>query len=261
MTQTIMTTLFKKQNISCSNCNLSELCLPMGLDNTELKQLDQLMRQHQSRQPLRRKEHLFDSGDPLTHLYAIRSGCIKTVLQSTAGDEQILGFHLPGELLGLDALENNQHTCTAIALTDTRICQLPFEKMNQICGQIPAFHHQIQHLIGRKISQDHTMMLLLGKKNAEERLLSFLLSLSTRFQQRGFSAHDFNLNMSRHDIANYLGLAVETISRLLKRFQTKGLISVQHRNIQLHDLEKLKSGVSFCKGNPTCNNQDLHSRD
>jgi len=216
----------------------------------ELQQLDNLMQQRQPRQPLRRKEHLFESGDTLNSLYAIRSGCIKTVLPSETGDEQVLGFHLPGELIGLDALEHDRHTCTAIALTDTHLCQLPFNHLEQICGQIPALHHQIQRLIGRKIGQDHAMMLLLGKKSAEERLLTFLLSLSSRFQQRGFSAHVFNLNMSRHDIGNYLGLAVETISRLLKRFQAEELITVQHRNVELHDLDQLKTRISLCGQQP-----------
>ncbi len=236
----------KKQSISCSNCNLSDLCLPLGLNTAELQQLDKLLQQRQLLQPLRRKDRLFESGTTLNSLYAIRSGCIKTVLPSETGDEQILGFHLPGDLIGLDALENNRHTCTAIALTDTHLCQLPFSHLEQICAQIPALHHQIQRLIGRKIGQDQDMMLLLGKKNAEERLLTFLLTLSSRFQQRGFSAHNFNLSMSRHDIGNYLGLAVETISRLLKRFQAEELITVQHRNIQLLDLEQLKTRISIC---------------
>jgi len=242
-------TSLKTQKVSCSNCNLAGLCLPVGLDPAEVEQLDKLIQHRQPRQPLRRNEHLFQSEDALTSLYAIRSGCLKTVLHHATGDEQILGFHLPGELVGLDALEHNQHTCTAIALTDTHLCQLPFKYLDQALHHIPKLQHQIQRLIGRKINQDHTMMLLLGKKNAEERLLTFLLSLSSRFQQRGFSAHDFNLSMSRHDIGNHLGLAVETISRLLKRFQSQGLITVQHRNIQLHDLEQLKLRVTLCKGN------------
>ena len=227
---------FADIKVSCKDCSLLELCLPRGLGKEEMKQLDNII---QRSKPLHHGESLFRIGHSFNSLYVVRAGSVKTYIPTQSGNDQILGFHLSGELLGLDALEKDVHTCTAVALETTMICEFPFCHFEQICQQLPELYHQMYKLMSKEISNDHRMLLLLGKKSAEERLATFLLNLSNRFKKRGFSAKEFNLSMSRHDIANYLGLAVETVSRLFSRFQEEGLVSVQRRHVYIHDLGRL----------------------
>ena len=230
--------------VSCRDCSLAELCLPMGLSAGEIEQLDRIIRR---RRPLRRGEHLFEVGDEFHALCAVRSGTIKTHISSGDGGEQVLGFHLPGELVGLDALDDGRHSCVAVALEATTLCELPFQRLTDLCQALPGLNQQLHRLIGREIAQDHGMLLLLGKKSAEERLASFLVSLSNRFRHRGFSAREFHLSMSRHDIGNYLGLAVETVSRLFSSFRGAGLLSVQRRFVRIEDLDRLRAMANRCE--------------
>ena len=229
--------------VSCHACTLAELCLPRGLDETEIERLDGIVERHR---PLPRGEHLFRMGDSFRSLYAMRSGSIKTYTSTEDGNEQILGFHLPGELLGLDGLEKESHACAAVALESAAVCELPFTRLEELCRILPGLQRQMMRLIGKEVVTEHAMLLLLGKKNAEERLASLLLSLSARFKQRGFSEREFNLSMSRQDIANYLGLTVETVSRLFTRFQGDDLLSVQRRHIRIQDMDRLRSMAGIC---------------
>lgn len=223
---------------SCANCSLAELCLPYGLETADLERLEGIIRRDR---PISRGEHLFHVGDNFYALYAVRSGSVKTYVPTESGEEQVLGFNLPGELLGFDAIETERHTCAAIALESTTVCELPFGELLDLCSSIPGLQHQLNRFIGRVITKDHWTLLLLGKKSAEERMAAFLVSLSSRFKQRGFSASEFHLSMSRHDISDYLGLAVETVSRLFARFQDEGLITVDKRFVHIHDLGRLRA--------------------
>jgi CRP/FNR family transcriptional regulator len=228
---------------ACSHCSLQDLCLPFGITNDDLEQLEEIIRQ---RRPIQRNDHLYRPGDRLANIYAVRSGSIKTYTLTNDGQEQITGFHLPGELLGLDAIGDGAHPCAAKALETTSVCEMPFDQLEELAGRIPGLQHQLFRLMSKELQADEQFMMLLGKKSSEERLAAFLLSLSQRFHQRGYSSTEFNLSMSRNDIANYLGLAVETVSRLFSRFQASGIIEVQRKLIAIVDLPGLQTvaGVS-----------------
>lgn len=224
--------------VACKSCSLAQLCLPRGLDEEDVERLDKII--HRSR-PLHRGDHLFREGEKLQHLYVVKTGTVKTYTPAEDGSEQVIGFHLPGELLGLDAIETERHHCSATVLETSAVCEVPFDRLELLSSKIPSLQHQMFRLLSREIGQDEDMLTLLGKRSAEERLASFLLSLSNRFHRRGFSASDFYLSMSRHEIGNYLGLAVETISRLFTRFQDEGLLTAERKHIKLLDIHRLEA--------------------
>ncbi|RKT45083.1 fumarate/nitrate reduction transcriptional regulator Fnr [Thiocapsa rosea] len=226
--------------IACRNCSLSSLCLPMGLAPDDVERLDEIVKRTR---PLHRGDFLFRDGDRFRSLYVVKTGSVKTFAPSPEGGEQVLGFHLPGEVIGLDAIDKDIHACSAKVLETSAICELPFTRLEELTATIPSLQHQMFRLLSKEIGHDTDMLLLLGKKNAEERLAAFLLSLSKRLHKRGLSATDFYLSMSRHEIGNYLGLAVETVSRLFTRFQDDGLMNVDRKHIQLLDVGMLESLV------------------
>lgn len=221
---------------SCRYCSLHALCLPRSLNDSEVRELESIVRHPR---PLRRGETLFRVGEPMRSLYAVKSGSIKACTATSDGDEQIVGFHLPGDLLALDAMGDDVHGCSAVALETSSVCEFRLSDLESICRTIPRLQHQLNRLIGKQISADNEMLLLLGKRTAEGRLAAFLLNLGERFKTRGFSGHEFNLSMARHDIGNYLGLAVETVSRLFSRFQDQGLLSVEQRRVRIFDADRL----------------------
>jgi CRP/FNR family transcriptional regulator len=237
--------------IACKDCSLFQLCLPVGIDATELEELDSIIKR---RRPLKRGEHLFHVGSPFQAIYAVRSGSIKTYAPTEDGHEQVTGFHLPGELLGLDAINLQHHPCAAKALETTSYCEIPFERLEELSTRLPSLQHQLLKIMSKEILHDQSLLMLLGKKSAEERLAALLLSLSSRYRQRGFSATDFHLSMSRNDIGNYLGLAVETVSRLFSRFQEEGLLDVQRKHIGIADLPRLKAIANARHGTKTKEN-------
>ncbi|MFB1486766.1 MULTISPECIES: fumarate/nitrate reduction transcriptional regulator Fnr [unclassified Thiocapsa] len=226
--------------IACRNCSLSSLCLPMGLAPDDVERLDEIVKRTR---PLHRGDFLFRDGDRFRSLYVVKTGSVKTFAPSPEGGEQVLGFHLPGEVIGLDAIDKDIHACSAKVLETSAICEIPFTRLEELTATIPSLQHQMYRLLSKEIGHDTDMLLLLGKKNAEERLAAFLLSLSKRLHKRGLSATDFYLSMSRHEIGNYLGLAVETVSRLFTRFQDDGLMNVDRKHIQLLDVDTLESLV------------------
>jgi CRP/FNR family transcriptional regulator len=222
--------------VACKDCGLFQLCLPVGIDGADLDLLDSIIKR---RRPIKRGEHLFQVSEPFQAIYAVRSGSIKTYIPTEDGYEQVIGFHLPGELVGLDAIHTDIHPCAAKALETTSVCEIPFDRLEELSERIPSLRHQLLKIMSREILHEQSLLMLLGKKNAEERLASLLLSLSGRYQQRGFSATEFNLSMSRNDIGNYLGLVVETVSRLFTRFQDERLLTVQRKHIRILDLPRL----------------------
>lgn len=228
---------FDNIKVACRNCSLTSLCLPMGLTPEDVDLLDAIVKRNR---PLHRGDHLFRQGDKFQCIYVVKTGTVKSFDPGEDGSEQVLGFHLPGEMIGLDAIETGFHHCSAKILETTAVCEIPFNRLEELSSTIPSLQHQMYRLLSREIGHDEDMLTLLGKRNAEERLASFLLSLSGRFQRRGFSPSDFYLSMSRHEIGNYLGLAVETVSRLFTRFQDDGLLKVERKHVQLVDIERLK---------------------
>jgi CRP/FNR family transcriptional regulator len=213
------------------------------LNRDEMAQLDAVIRQSRR---LKRGEYLFRSGEGFRSLYAVRTGYFKTCVSSQDGREQVTGFHMSGELMGLDGISSNLHGCDAIALEDSEVCELPFNRMETLGRDIPSLQHHFFRLMSREIVRDQSVMLLLGNMKAEERLAAFLLNLSQRLSARGFAANDFILRMSREEIGSFLGLKLETVSRTLSKFQQQGWLAVDHKHIQLVKPEALKELVAGC---------------
>ena len=229
--------------VSCQICTLTELCLPHGMGKEEMEKLDNIVIRQQPYQP---GQHLFRPGDKSHALFAVRSGALKTYCITEDGEEQVLGFTLPGELVGMDGLSGGAYSSASVVLETSSICELPYNKLEGLCHELPGLQKQMFSLIGREITADQHMLMLLGKRTAEERLASFLLSLSTRYSQRGLSATEFNLPMSRQDIGNYLGLAIETVSRLFAQMQERKVLKVNRRQITILEPGNLKSMVEAC---------------
>jgi CRP/FNR family transcriptional regulator, anaerobic regulatory protein len=228
---------------SCQQCTLADLCLPHGLDQDSIERLDDIVERNP---PYHRGDHLFRPGHTSHALFAVRSGALKSYCLTEDGDEQVLGFILPGELTGMDGLAGGHYASASVALETTSVCELPYEQLTVLCSELPGIHDQLMRIVGKEITTDQQMLMLLGKRNAEERLASFLLSLSTRYQRRGLSATEFNLPMSRQDIGNYLGLAIETVSRLFARFQEDEVLAVDRKLITICKPEALAFMVDAC---------------
>jgi len=226
-------TLQPKLQAACSTCSLSQLCLPMGLEQADLERMDTIV----VRSPVMHEgEYLFRVGDPFKAIYAVRSGSYKSYTVDSEGREHVMGFHLPGELLGLDAIYPARHVCNAVALDTSAVCVLRYAELNDLVGRIDGLRMQLLRLISKDLADAAA---LAGDFTAEERIAGFLIGLSRRLQQRGYSSRQFNLTMSRRDIANYLRLAPETVSRVFARFEKDGVIAVEKRAIHLLDAAKL----------------------
>ena len=223
--------------VACSNCNLRELCLPVGLSDPDLERLDQLVAKRRS---VTRGDALFRAGDSFQSLYAVRTGFFKTCVSSEDGRDQVTGFQMAGELLGLDGISHDRHNCDAIALEDSQVCVIPFGQLEELSRDFTPLQHQFHKIMSREIVRDHGVMMLLGSMRAEERLAAFLLNLSQRFTARGFSPSEFHLRMTRDEIGSYLGLKLETVSRAFSRFQEEGLVAVQQKHIRILDTPGLK---------------------
>jgi CRP/FNR family transcriptional regulator, anaerobic regulatory protein len=235
----------QKIKVSCSDCSLSELCLPRGMGQGALEQLENIVKRSS---PLQKGEVLFRAGDKFRGIYAVRSGLVKVSATDDDGEEQIIGFFLPGEMLGLDAVETQVHACSAIALETSSYCAVPFSELSEICEQIPELQNQLFRIMSRELSAENQMLLTLGKRNSEEKVATFLLTISSRFYQLGYSATEFKLTMSRQEIGNYLGITFETVSRVFGRLQRNGIIKVNRKAIKITDIVALKNLVSGCAG-------------
>lgn len=237
---------------ACKSCKLHDLCLPLGLEALDIDRLDDIIKR---RKPLQKGEYLFRAGDEFTSIYAVRSGSIKTYSENEAGDEQINGLYLPGELLGLDAIHDNRHPCSAIALETTSLCEIPFNSLEEISHHIPGLHRQLFRIMSKEIASDQTLLMLMAQKNAEERLAAFLVNLSSRLKLRNFSESEFYLSLSRKDIGNYLGLTIETISRTFSRFQNDGLLETERKYVKILNMTQLKTIAGLA---PDCHHDEEH---
>ena len=222
--------------IHCHDCNMGTLCIPFALNATDLDRLDDII---ERKKPIQKGEQIFKSGDKLTSLFAIRSGTIKSYTITEQGDEQITGFHLAGDVIGFDAIYSQEHKNFAQALETSMVCEIPYSSLNEISGTMPKLRQQIMRLMSNEIRSDQDMILLLSKKNAEERLAAFISNLATRFGSCGFSPKEFRLTMTRGDIANYLGLTAATISRLISRLKKAELIEMKGKYITIINFDEL----------------------
>ncbi len=218
--------------VACSSCNLRELCLPVGLSESDLERIDQMVG---SRRALKRGELLFRNGDRFESLYAVRTGFFKTRVSAEDGHDQVTGFQMAGELLGLDGISTERHSCDAVALEDSQVCQIPYSRLEELTHEVTDLQRQFHKVMSREIVRDHGVMLLLGSMRAEARLSAFLLNLTQRLQARGFSGTSLVLRMTREEIGSYLGLKLETVSRAFSRFQEEGFLEVRQREISVLD--------------------------
>lgn len=221
----------------CAQCSLRQLCLPAGIGASDLQQLDDIVRR---RRPVTRGELLFRAGDRLNAVYVARDGAFKTVSNSEDGDTQVVGFHLAGELIGLDALGEGVHRCDAVALTAANVCEVPFEQLTLVAAQVPGLQQQLMRVIGQSVSRDHDHLQMLARRQANERIALFLLGLCERLRNIGESGTQFRLPMSREDIAYFLGLALETVSRGFTRLQDDGVIAVAGRQVEILDEREMR---------------------
>lgn len=227
---------------SCGTCRLNTLCLPLSLHLEDVDQLNQIV---QRGRPLHRGEHLYRAGEPFGSLFAIRSGAVKASTLNEQGEEQVTGFYLPGELVGLDGIAENRYTNTVVALETSSVCEIPFDEMEILSLKIPSLQRNVFQLLSREITQDQQLIGLLSKSSAEERVATLLLSLSNRHQRRKLSATEFRLPMSRTDIGNFLGLTIETISRVFSRLQQQGVLAVDKKEVRILDMTQLRALASL----------------
>ena len=236
--------LLEPFKVACSSCNLRELCLPVGVSNAQMDRLDDIV---SSRRAVDRGEALFRAGEAFSSLFAVRTGFFKTCVSSEDGRDQVTGFQMAGELLGLDGIGTDRHTCDAVALEDSQVCIIPYHQLEDLSRELPDLQRHFHKIMSREIVRDHGVMLLLGSMRAEERLAAFLLNLTQRLRTRGFSGSSLILRMTREEIGSYLGLKLETVSRAFSHFQEGGMLAVKQRHIEVLDpdaLQKLVNGTA-----------------
>ena len=227
--------------VACSNCNLRELCMPIGLDVVDMQKLDEVVA---TRRHVKQGELLFRDGEEFKSLFAIRTGFFKTSVATPDGIEQVTGFQMAGEIIGLDGIVTDQHSCNAIALEDADVCVMPFSNVEQLSRDFPVLQRHVHKVMSREIVRENSMMMMIGNMRSEERLAVFLLNLVQRLHARGFSQAEIILRMSREDIASYLGMKLETVSRAFSRLSDEGIIEVKQRYVGILNPQALKKIVN-----------------
>ena len=222
--------------VSCNNCRLNTLCLPLSLNGSDVDDLDAII---QRGRPVQKGEHIFYEGGTFTSIYAVRSGTVKTFSISEDGREQVAGFYFPGELLGMDGISRNIHQSNAVALETSAVCEIPFKSLGELSAKLPSLQSHFFQLMSREITEDQQLITLLGKSSAEERFAAFLLSISSRNSRRNLSSTRFRLPMSRVDIGNYLGLTIETISRVIGRLQKQEIVVINNKEVEIVQYDSL----------------------
>jgi CRP/FNR family transcriptional regulator len=222
--------------VACSNCNLRELCMPVDLSPSDLDRIDKLVG---TRRQIKRGDSLYQLGTDFKSLFAIRSGFFKTSLTIEDGREQVTGFQMAGEIMGLDGIVSDLHTCDAVALENAEVCVMPFDKIEALSREVSALQHHVHKIMSREIVREHSVMMMLGSMRAEERVAAFLLNLSHRLHARGFSRSELVLRMTREEIGSYLGLKIETVSRTFSKFVADGVLEVKQKNLRILQLDSL----------------------
>jgi len=223
--------------VSCGDCRLSDLCLPITLNTAEISQLDNIVKRSR---PLRKGEALFQQGDQFESVFAVRAGSFKSFQTSAEGNEQVTGLYLPGEILGMDGINSMQHSNSAVALETASVCEIPFNLLSELSVRIPSLQSRFFRLMGKEITKDQKMLTLLSSNTAEERVAALLLSISTRNHQRHLSATEFRLPVTRAEIGSYLGITLETVSRIFGRLQKQNIIQINNKDLTITDLDQLK---------------------
>ena len=234
----------RKFEVTCTSCNLRELCLPGGISIEDLEHVQNIV---YARRRIKRGESLFSGGDGFESIFAIRSGTFKTSVVDGEGREQVTGFFMGGELLGMDGIGAGRHNGTAVALEDSEVCVMPYSLIESMAHDYPQLQRHLHAVLSREIVRDHGVMMLLGSMRAEERLAAFLTNLSKRFLRRGYSQSDFHLRMTREEIGSYLGLKLETVSRLFSQFQKDGLIAVEQKHVRILNIAGLERMLASAK--------------
>jgi CRP/FNR family transcriptional regulator, anaerobic regulatory protein len=222
--------------ISCNNCRLNSICLPLALELHQVELLDKII---QRSRPLQKGEHLYRQDEEFNSVFAVRSGSVKAYSITDNGQEQVTGFYFPGEILGMDGIAKNKYASSARALETASICEIPFDKLGELSQRIPTLQRHFFQLMSQEITEDQQLLTLLSKNTADQRVAALLLSISARNKRRKLSSVNFRLPMSRTDIGNYLGLTVETVSRVLSRLQKSGVLGVDNKEITIADASAL----------------------
>ena len=223
--------------VNCNNCSLDNICFPRGLSQEEIAHISRVIK---PKKTLQKGEYIFREESKFRGVLAIKSGTAKLVTDDHQGNEHILNILLPGELLGFDGLHNDRYRCSAIALDTLSFCELPAQSMNTLFVNVPSLTKELFRHSSEKMNENKDFIIL-NKRPAEERLAFFLISLSDRYKKRGFSASEFTLSLTRQEIGNHLGLALETVSRLFKKFHQEDLIQVKSKQIKINDIPKLRA--------------------
>jgi CRP/FNR family transcriptional regulator, anaerobic regulatory protein len=226
----------KRASARCSGCTMRAVCMPSDLSTAELAKLDSLI---YTTRTVRRGEALYRTGDDFKSIYAVRTGSFKTVIMHRDGREQVTGFHLIGETIGLDGVCHERHNCDAIALEDSSVCIIPFRLLEGMCREIRPMQHHVHRMMSGEIVRESSIMMLLGTMSAEQRLAAFLLNLSQRMKARGYSPSEFYLRMTREEMGSYLGMKLETVSRMFSKFQKDGIVDTRGKQIRIVDFERL----------------------
>jgi CRP/FNR family transcriptional regulator len=227
--------------MACNACNMHELCMPEGLSFEEAEKFNNVIA---VRKRVKKGAALYRRGDDFTALYAIRTGFFKTMVTADDGHDQVTGFQMAAEVMGLDGIHTNRHSCDAIALEDSDVCVVPFAKLEDLAHESHNFQRQIHRMMSREIVREHSVMLLLGSMRADARLAAFLMDLVQRLRSRGYSSHELVLRMTREEIGSFLGLKLETVSRMFSKFVEDGLIEVKQRHVVILKPEALSAIVS-----------------
>jgi CRP/FNR family transcriptional regulator len=223
--------------VNCSNCRLNSICLPLALESDDIDQLDNII---QRSKPLQKGQHLYREGDDFQSIYAVRSGALKAYKTTDDGREQVTGFYFPGEILGMDGISKNAHASSAKTLETAAVCEIPFNSLSKLSSQLPNLQHHFFQLMSQKITEDQVLITLLSKNSADERVAALLISISSRNARRKLSGTHFRLPMSRVDIGNYLGLTVETVSRVFSRMQKMEILRVDNKEIEILDIQGVR---------------------
>ncbi len=222
---------------NCNNCRLGGICLPFALESKEIDELDSIVRRSK---PMQKGQHVYNEGEEFRSVFAVRSGMIKAYRTTDDGREQVTGFYFPGEILGMDGIGSNAHASSAKALETSAVCEIPFTSLEKLSTSLPHLQRHFFQLMSREIAEDQQLITLLSKSSADERVAAFLLSVSARNARLGMSSTRFRLSMSRVDIGNYLGLTVETVSRVFGRMQKLEVLKVENREIEILDAAGLR---------------------
>lgn len=227
----------RKFEAGCAACEARRICPAGGLAPAEVAKFQDIV---YLRRTVKRGEPLFVAGDACSALYVLWRGFLKTTVVDSEGHEQVTGFYMAGDVLGIDCVGGASHSDTALALADCDVCVMPYSLIEPLARAVPALQHRLHAAMSDEIVHSQRAMMRLGSMRADQRLASFLLGLSRRSLRRGLSGHEMQLPMTRIDIGSYLGLTIETVSRLLSLFQRQGLLDVNHRHIRLLDIGGLE---------------------